>query len=248
MPRNSRRRPTSGARRRRGGSTRTAPAKIACSSSVTSTSATRSTATCVAIPVASPGLIYIYAQSSTLSGGIGTPRQSGTLRNGNRCPIPLLTCRQKPGVRYARCWSCVRGGSAPRSQADARSEVGFVANLDEQWLTRTVRGSGQGSEEVRVDRREARRVERARSVLSDGLSGQAKVSANGNGSRGGSVAKGAPATNGASGASGRPGRDDSVRLLARVSRAARPWMARRLVAVSPEEVGQPCDGRLVAEG
>ena len=84
-----------------------------------------------------------------------------------------------------------------------------------------------------MDRREARRVERARSVLSDGFSGQAKVS--GNGSRGGSVAKGAAATNGASGASGGPGRDDSVRFLARVSRAARPWMARRLVAAADAE-------------
>ena len=86
-----------------------------------------------------------------------------------------------------------------------------------------------------MDRREARRVERARSVLLDGLSGQAKVSVSGNGSRGGSVAKGAPATNGASAASGGPGRDDSVRFLARVSRAARPWMARHLVAAANAE-------------
>ena len=86
-----------------------------------------------------------------------------------------------------------------------------------------------------MDRREARLVERARSVLSGGLSEQAQASASGNGSRGGPAAKGAPATNGASGPGDGPGRDDSVRFLARVSRAARPWMARRLLAAADAE-------------
>jgi signal transduction histidine kinase len=86
-----------------------------------------------------------------------------------------------------------------------------------------------------VDRREARRVERARSVLSDVLAEQAKVSASGNGSRGGPAARGAPATNGAGGPGGDLGRDNSVRFLARISRAARPRMARRLVAAADAE-------------
>ena len=60
------------------------------------------------------------------------------------------------------------------------------------------------------------------------------MSASGNGSRGGPAAKGAPATN-APRPGGGPGRDDSVRFLARVSRAARPWMARRLVAAADAE-------------
>jgi signal transduction histidine kinase len=86
-----------------------------------------------------------------------------------------------------------------------------------------------------VDRRDARRVERARSVLSNGLSERAKVSANGNGSRAGPAANGAPATNGASGPSGGPTLDNSVRFLARLSRATRPRMARRLVAAADAE-------------
>jgi len=59
------------------------------------------------------------------------------------------------------------------------------------------------------------------------------VSARGNGSRGGPAAKDAPATNGASGPS--PGADNSMRFVARVSRAARPRMARRLVAAADAE-------------
>jgi signal transduction histidine kinase len=86
-----------------------------------------------------------------------------------------------------------------------------------------------------VDRRDARLVEKARSVLSDGLSEQAQASASGNGSRGGPRADGAPATNGAGGPGGGSGRDDSVRFLARVSRTPRPWMARRLVAAADAE-------------
>jgi signal transduction histidine kinase len=61
------------------------------------------------------------------------------------------------------------------------------------------------------------------------------MSASANGSRGGPAARAAPATNGASGPGGGPGRDDSVRFLARVSRAARPWMARRLIAAADAE-------------
>jgi signal transduction histidine kinase len=71
-----------------------------------------------------------------------------------------------------------------------------------------------------VDRRDARRVERAGSALSNGLSEQAPVGANGNDSCG-AVADGAPAT-----------RDEGVRFLARLSRAARPRMARRLLAAA----------------
>ena len=84
-----------------------------------------------------------------------------------------------------------------------------------------------------MDRREARRVERARSVLSDSLTEQEQVSASGNGSRGDPAAKAAPATNGASGPS--PTLDNSVRFLARVARTPRPWMARRLVAAADAE-------------
>jgi signal transduction histidine kinase len=61
------------------------------------------------------------------------------------------------------------------------------------------------------------------------------VSASSNGSRGGAAANDAPATNGASGPSGGPGADNSMRFLARVSRAARPWMARRLLAAADAE-------------
>jgi signal transduction histidine kinase len=86
-----------------------------------------------------------------------------------------------------------------------------------------------------VDRREARRVERARSVLSNGLSEQAKVSTNGNGSRGGPAAQNVAATNGASRPRGSPTPDNSVRFLARLSRATRPRMARRLVAAADAE-------------
>jgi signal transduction histidine kinase len=79
-----------------------------------------------------------------------------------------------------------------------------------------------------VDRPDPRRVERARSVLSDGLSEQAPASGNGNGSRGGTAADGPPTTNGAGG----PTLDNSVRFLARLSRATRSRMARRLVAAA----------------
>jgi hypothetical protein len=123
------------------------------------------------------------------------------------------------------------GASAPRHRrftTQTRRPSRVRCNPDEHWLTRTVRGSGQDSEEVPVDRREARRVERARSVLSDGLSEQATMSASANGSRGGPAARAAPATNGASGPGGGPGRDDSVRFLARVSRAACATRARAL--------------------
>ena len=86
-----------------------------------------------------------------------------------------------------------------------------------------------------MDRRDARRVEQARSVLSNVLADQPTVSANGNGSRGGPAADGAPATNGAGEPSGGPISDDSVRFLARVSRGARPRTARRLVAAADAE-------------
>jgi len=86
-----------------------------------------------------------------------------------------------------------------------------------------------------MDQSEAKPVERARPVLSDGLAETAKVSASSNGSRGGPAAKDAPATNGASGPSGGPGADNSMRFAARVSRAARPRMARRLVAAADAE-------------
>ena len=83
-----------------------------------------------------------------------------------------------------------------------------------------------------MDRRDARRVERAISVLSDGLSEQPPASGNGNGSRGGTAAHGPPATNGASGPIGGPTLDNSLRFLARLSRATRSRMARRLVAAA----------------
>jgi signal transduction histidine kinase len=86
-----------------------------------------------------------------------------------------------------------------------------------------------------VDRSEARQVERAGPVLTDGLAEQAKVSASGNGSRGGPAVKNGFAANGVSGPSGGPGVDNSTRFLARVSRAARPRMARRLVAAADAE-------------
>src|SRR4051812_13123065 len=86
-----------------------------------------------------------------------------------------------------------------------------------------------------MDQSEAKPVERARPVLSDGLSEKAKMSASSNGSRGGPAAKDAPATNGASGPSGGPGADNSMRFLARASRAARPRMTRRLVAAADAE-------------
>lgn len=73
----------------------------------------------------------------------------------------------------------------------------------------------------------------ARSVLSDGLTDQGQVSASRNGSGGRPAANGAPATNGASGQS--PPLDNSVSLLARLSRATRPRMARRLVAAADAE-------------
>ena len=90
-----------------------------------------------------------------------------------------------------------------------------------------------------MDRRDARRVETARSVVSNGLSEQALVGANGNGSRG-TVAGGMPATNGAAtnGAGGPIGGatlDSGVGFLARLSRATRPRMARRLLAAADAE-------------
>ena len=85
-----------------------------------------------------------------------------------------------------------------------------------------------------MDRRDARRVETARSVVSNGLSEQALVGANGNGSRG-TVAGGMPATNGAGGPSGGPTLDSGVGFLARLSRATRPRMARRLLAAADAE-------------
>jgi signal transduction histidine kinase len=59
------------------------------------------------------------------------------------------------------------------------------------------------------------------------------VSASGNGSRGGLAAKGAPATSDGRGAGS--GHDNSVPFLARISRAARLRMARRLVAAADAE-------------
>lgn len=61
------------------------------------------------------------------------------------------------------------------------------------------------------------------------------MSASGNGSRGGPAVKNGFAANGVSGPSGGPGVDNSTRFLARVSRAARPRMARRLVAAADAE-------------
>jgi len=83
-----------------------------------------------------------------------------------------------------------------------------------------------------VDRRDARRVKRARSVLSTGLCEQGRASANGNGSCEEAAAGGAPATNDAIRRLGEPTGDHSVRFLDRLSRAARPRMARRLLAAA----------------
>jgi signal transduction histidine kinase len=86
-----------------------------------------------------------------------------------------------------------------------------------------------------VDRRDARRVERAGSVLSNGLSEQLPVGANADVTRGGTAVNRLPATHGARRAIGGPTPDNSVRFLARLSRATRPRMTRRLVAAADAE-------------
>ena len=84
-----------------------------------------------------------------------------------------------------------------------------------------------------MDRREARRVETARSVLSDSLTEQEHVSASRKDPRGRLATHGAPAQNGATGAG--TTRDNGVRFLARLSRTPRPRVARRLVAAGDAE-------------
>ena len=85
-----------------------------------------------------------------------------------------------------------------------------------------------------MDRRDARRVERAGSVLSNGFSEQAAVSANGDGSRPEPAAGGAPAMNGAGGSISGATLESGGRFLARLSRATRPRMARLVAAADAD--------------